>query len=129
MVKSREDSSLVTKAAQDEIRIHAALDNLDGDAPLEGIVRALGQVDSPHPPAPYLALYPVGSEPLAYKIVGLVIQKIGQLLKAASLVERLVQKVSGAFILSEKLLDFAAQLVVAGAGACDIASALFRREV
>jgi hypothetical protein len=32
-------------------------------------------------------------------------------------------------MLGEKLFDFAAQLVVAGAGARDVASALFRREV
>jgi hypothetical protein len=45
--------ALVAEAAQDEIRVHPALDELDGNALLKSIVGTLGQVNGPHPAPPY----------------------------------------------------------------------------
>jgi hypothetical protein len=73
MIERSQDSSLVTKAAQDEICVHAALDNLDGDASLESIVVALAQINRSHAAATYLALYFVSAQSLAYEHVALIL--------------------------------------------------------
>jgi hypothetical protein len=119
--------SLVTKAAQDEIRVHTALDELDGDALLKGIVGALGQVNRPHPTAPYLSDDPVRADTLTDDRI--VVYESRQCLDSASRIHRLVKKVTGLVILREQSFYLTPQLVVARAGFFDIRGAHLRREV
>ena len=48
VIQRREDLPFIAKAAQDEFRIHAALDELDGDLLLELCVITLCEVDRAH---------------------------------------------------------------------------------
>ena len=106
--------SLVTKAAQDKISIHAALDELNGDTLLKGIVGALGQINSAHPSAPYLADNLVRAYTLTdYRIV---IYESRQRLDSAAFVHRLVKKVTGLVILREQSFCLTPQLFIACAG-------------
>ena len=55
VIEGSQNLALFAKTAEDEIRVHPALDELDGDAATEFAIAALGQIDCAHPAAPDLA--------------------------------------------------------------------------
>ena len=61
MVQRGEDLPLVAEAADDQLRVHAAADHLDGDRVLE-IAGAPGQIDRAHAAASDAALDHVGAD-------------------------------------------------------------------
>jgi hypothetical protein len=65
VVERGEDLPLVAEALEDELGVHAALDELDGDALVVLVVGADGQVDRPHAAAPYFAHHAVSADAAA----------------------------------------------------------------
>ena len=61
MRQAREHLALQAEAAQDFLRIHAALDQLDGDLLLEFVIEARGQPHRSHASAPDALLQFVGT--------------------------------------------------------------------
>src|SRR6185437_6180344 len=62
VVEGGENLTLLAEAADDGVGIHAAFDELDGDALLEGIVIADGEVDGAHAAAADLFENAVGAD-------------------------------------------------------------------
>ena len=80
MIEGGENLALVAKASQDEVGIHAALDQLDGGALVEFVVDANRFVDRAHAAASNLALDAIGAEaPADHRI--LVVLSVSQRLE------------------------------------------------
>ena len=70
VVEAGEDLPFLTKSAENEVGVDAALDDLDRHALLVLLVGANGEVDVPHPTAPEQAVHPVRSNALARGLLG-----------------------------------------------------------
>jgi hypothetical protein len=117
----------VAEAAQDEVCVHAPLDELNGNTLLKGIIGALGEVNSAHPAAPNLSDNLVRANTLTdYRIV---IYQGRQGLDSAAFVDGLVKEVTGLIILRKQSFYLTPQIVVALARLGDIRRAFARREV
>ena len=133
MLEGGEDLPLVAEAAQDLVGVHAALDDLERDALLELLVRALGQIDHAHAAAADLlddAVRPdahAGSERrvVAGKAVRV---QLGEE-RCGEGVDGVADRLLGCRLALEELEHFAAQLLVAVArapyegfalGRCDV---------
>ena len=135
VVQGGENLALVAEAAEDEVRVHPALDELDGDAAAELAVVALGHVDGAHPAAADLAHDLVGADPAAD---GRVFHRLRDERRRVPLdrgpqprdgERRLLDEVAGLVVLRDERLDLLAQGVVARARLDDVAAALRRRQV
>jgi hypothetical protein len=80
----------MTKAAQDVVCVHPALDDFDGDAFAKGVVGPLRDVDRAHAAAPNLALYPVSAQASANHRVGVTVHQGGQGFVSLAFIQRLV---------------------------------------
>src|SRR5690606_17035046 len=116
-----EDLPLVTEAAQHLVRVHAAFDDLERDAPVELLVRALGQVDRAHAAAADLVHDAVG--PDAYPgsgrrvVAGKAVRvQLGEE-RCGEGVDGVADRLLGCRLALEELEHFAAQLLVAVARA------------
>ena len=116
MVKAGEHLALQAEAAQDFLRIHAALDQLDRHLLLEFVVEARGQPHRSHASAADALLQFVGSDAMARRILLNVDAGADQSLGRAGETGRgLVEEVARRVVAREQAFDFAAQFVVAGA--------------
>ena len=113
VIERREDLALVPEALDDQLRVHAPANHLDGDAPLELVVGAPGQVDRSHPAVSDALLDAVGTE----RAADIGFRVFEGVLDDAKLDERgLVDEGAGRGVGAEERLDFLAQLPVARAG-------------
>ena len=63
VLEAGEDLTLVAEAADDGIGVHAAFEDLDGDALLVRVVAADGQIDRPHAATSQLATQTIRPDP------------------------------------------------------------------
>src|SRR5690349_17306697 len=77
MIQRGQNLPFLAKAAEDEICIHAALDQLDGDSFAEFLVGARRFVDCAHAAASDFALDEVSSDPPADHWIDLISQGVG----------------------------------------------------
>ena len=107
MVQGREHLPLVTEAADDQVRVHAAADHLDGDRMRE-IAGMVAEVDRAHAAAPEAAVDHVRADRAADVRVALVV--FGRRVDGRRRDEQTRIGLGG-----EQRLDFRAQLRIAGA--------------
>ena len=69
MIEAGEDLALIAEAADDRVGVHAALEHLERDAFLEGVVAADGKVDGAHPAASQFPDEAVRTDPHAVDAV------------------------------------------------------------
>ncbi len=124
-----QDLSLVAKAFEDKVCIHAALDELDGDALAKFPIGPHGPVNRPHAAAPDFALDFVGPDSLPEQRVIFVVRVKWAKFQAAALIDGRFEKAARRFVLLEHRCDFALQLGVARATAFHILRTLVRRKV
>ena len=140
VVERGENLSLLTEATEDEVCVHPALDELDGDTLLELVVGADGEVDRAHPAAPQLTHDAVRADAPPDEGRGLrlkarvrspeVVAGGGRRLAADDARNRrLLDKRAGLLVRADEHLDLSAQLRVGAALLGEVALALAGREV
>ena len=107
------------KTPQNEIRIHATLDDFDGDAFLKNVVVAHRQIDRAHSATPQFAFDFVGANALANQrrqliIASHVIVKLCDRRKAGE--DWFLNKAARLFVGAQKGFNVAAQFAIAVAG-------------
>ena len=123
VVEPGQDLPLGEEAPVDLVRVHPALDELEGDPLLELAVGALGEIDHAHPAPCQLAHETIGADPASVR--GARFRCIGQRPRAPQGVE--FQESPGRGIGPQERLDLLAQWNIPGAGLVEPASALGQR--
>ncbi len=112
MIQGGQDLAFGAEATEDEVRVHAALDELDCRALVEFVVDANCFVDGAHAAAANLAFDPVGAQAAAdhrILIVDVIDERSKRTQRAqfSFTVQRLFQKISGTLVLRQQRLDVA----------------------
>ena len=107
VIERGENLALVPEPADDQLGVHPAPDHLHGDAPLELVIGAAGEIDGPHPAVTDASIDTVRPE----RAADIGFRVFEGVLDDAKLDERgLVDEGAGRGVGAEERLDFLAQL-------------------
>jgi hypothetical protein len=128
VIECGEDLSFLAEAAQDEIGVHAAFDELDGGALVELVIDADCFVHCAHAAASDLAFDAIRAETAPEHRVFLVYKRVEQTVVGVA-VERMVEHVARAVVLGEEHFDVSPEVGVSRADLGHVPRSFFGEQI